>query len=178
MDPPSEKVANHMDALQKAIAKCQNKLLDKHNQLVFVHAIITHPDWKREGFSKALVKHIAQLAGQKDMVVAALTSPFSGYVFYSGNGFSYHGRIAVEVEGEREDLELQTMVYAVPERSQARRGSSFLGWANPLRPATPKEERPSMDSQRRGSLLDMLGLGGRRDSSDAAADAARRKSHA
>lgn len=168
-----------MEALQTAIAKCQNKLVDKHTSLVFLHAVITHPDWKREGYSRALVKNIAQAASQKDMVVGALTSPFSGYVFYSGNGFAYHGRIAVEVPGEREDLELQTMVSARTERPQSRKGSSFMGWTSNLMggSSTPKEERPSMDNQRRGSLLDMLGLGGRRDSSDAAAEA-RRKSHA
>ncbi|KAM5356890.1 hypothetical protein ACJ41O_003536 [Fusarium nematophilum] len=175
-DVSNDKVARRIAALKAAISKSQQTYLSRHGHLMFVHAVITHPHWKRQGYAKLLVKQSLRQARQQGAVVTSLASPFSGYVFYSGTGFANCGRTGVDVEGEMDRLELQVMVCAPPPQpdASARRGSSFMdslgfGQASP-------DRRPSHDQpeQRRGSFLDMFSFGGRRASSDVDA---RRSSH-
>ncbi|KAF4963273.1 hypothetical protein FZEAL_10944 [Fusarium zealandicum] len=165
------------------MTQTQQTYLSRYGKLMFLHAVITHPHWKRQGYAKLLCKQSLQLARHKDLVVAALASPFSGYVFYSGTSFANCGRTAVEPEGEADKLELQVMVCTPPPLPEARR-SSFMDFAwGQSRASTPdkdkrgSEDRPQVE-ERRSSLLDVLGLGGRKASSaDKAAMDARRSSH-
>ncbi|KAF5009056.1 hypothetical protein FDECE_4708 [Fusarium decemcellulare] len=181
----SDKVAKRIAALQAAITQTQQTYLSRYGELMFLHAVITHPHWKRQGYAKLLVKQSLQVARSKGLVAAALASPFSGYVFYSGTSFSNCGRTTVEaVEGELDKLELQIMVNSPPPRPEARRSSimDFLGGGG-SRASTP-DRRDSHDQQaapdqRRSSFLDVFGFGTRRSSADnrEALDA-RRSSHA
>ncbi|KAJ3455330.1 hypothetical protein MRS44_013930 [Fusarium solani] len=124
------KVAENITVLLAAIIQSQQNYLTRSGRLMFLHAVITHPHWRGKGYAKLLCKHSLQLARVKGIVVVALASPFSGYVFYSGNGFASCGYSAVEVEGHLEKLELQVMAYTPPPAAETRRSSlmDFLAW--------------------------------------------------
>lgn len=72
------------------------------------------------------------------MAASAVASSL-GYIFFSGLGFVDCGQVVVRAPGEREEIELKSMVCAT---------------------AAPQQD------QRRGSWLDMIGLGERRRSTD------------
>ncbi|KAJ4231840.1 hypothetical protein NW757_013879 [Fusarium falciforme] len=152
LDAPStarDKVAKRIAALQAVVTQTQQTCLARYGQLMFIHAVITHPHYKLRGFAKLLCKQSLQGARQKGLVAAALASPFSGYVFYSGTSFSNCGCTVVEMaEGELDKIELQIMVCSPPR----------------------------MPDSRRSSFLDVFGFGGRRSSSEAAIEE-RRSSH-
>ncbi|KAJ4181403.1 hypothetical protein NW759_017190 [Fusarium solani] len=131
LDAPStarDKVAKRIAALQAVVTQTQQTYLARYGQLMFIHAVITHPHYKLRGFAKLLCKQSLQVARQKGLVAAALASPFSGYVFYSGTSFSNCGCTVVEMaEGELDKIELQIMVCSPPRMPDSRR-SSFLGF--------------------------------------------------
>ncbi|RSM05070.1 hypothetical protein CEP52_006517 [Fusarium oligoseptatum] len=153
LDAPStasNKVAKRIAALQAVVTQTQQTYLARYGQLMFVHAVITHPHYKLRGFAKLLCKQSLQVARQKGLVATALASPFSGYA-----------------EGELDKIELQIMVCAPPRMSDSRRGS-FMGFLG-SRASTP-DRRESHDQgateHRRSSFLDVFSFGGRRPSSD------------
>ena len=131
LDAPStarDKVAKRIAALQAVVTQTQQTYLARYGQLMFIHAVITHPHYKLRGFAKLLCKQSLQVARQKGLVAAALASPFSGYVFYSGTSFSNCGCTVVEMaEGELDKIELQIMVCSPPRMPDSRR-SSFMGF--------------------------------------------------
>ncbi|KAF5695288.1 gnat family protein [Fusarium denticulatum] len=176
------KTAKRIAALQSGITQTQQTYLARHGQVMFLHAVITHPHHKRQGYAKTLSKQTLQVARQKGAVVAALASPFSGYVFYSGTSFSNCGRTKVETDNDIENLELQIMVCTPPKPLEQRRSSikDFWGGAKKASPAGSRRE--SLDQgqgqgERRGSFLDMFSFGGPKTPS-AVDDDTRRKSHA
>jgi hypothetical protein len=123
-----------------------------------------------------------QVARQQGAVVAALASPFSGYVFYSGTSFSNCGRTKVETDNDIENLELQIMVCTPPKPLEQRRSSimDYLGAGKKASPANSRRESYDQDAgageQRRGSFLDMFSFGAK---TPTAVDGdVRRKSHA
>lgn len=171
LDAPStasDKVAKRIAALQAVVTQTQQTYLARYGQLMFVHAVITHPHYKLRGFAKLLCKQSLQVARQKGLVAMGLASPFSGYVFYSGTSFSNCGRTVVEqAEGELDKIELQIMVCAPPRMPDSRR-SSFMGFLGSNKPPTPdrRESHDKGTEHRRGSFLDVFSFGGRRPSSD------------
>ncbi|KAG5656965.1 hypothetical protein KAF25_011134 [Fusarium avenaceum] len=176
------KTAKRLAALQSGITQTQQTYLARHNQLIFLHAVITHPHWKRQGYAKTLCKQTLQVARQQGAVVAALASPFSGYVFYSGTSFSNCGRTKVETDNDIENLELQIMVSTPPKPLEQRRSSimDYLGAGKKASPANSRRESYDQDAgageQRRGSFLDMFSFGAK---TPTAVDGdVRRKSHA
>jgi len=170
LDAPStasDKVAKRIAALQAVVTQTQQTYLARYGQLMFVHAVITHPHYKLRGFAKLLCKQSLQVARQKGLVAMGLASPFSGYVFYSGTSFSNCGRTVVEqAEGELDKIELQIMVCAPPRMPDSRR-SSFMGFLGSNKPPTPdrRESHDKGPEHRRGSFLDVFSFG-RRPSSD------------
>ncbi|KAM0552467.1 hypothetical protein ACHAPJ_008028 [Fusarium lateritium] len=174
------KTAKRIAALQAGITQTQQTYLARYGQVMFLHAVITHPHWKRQGYAKTLCKQTLQVARQKGAVVAALASPFSGYVFYSGTGFSNCGRSTVETPNDIENLELQVMVCSPPKPLEQRRSSlmEFFG-GNKTSPAGSRRESHDQGQapgdQRRGSFLDVFGFGNKTPAVD---DDIRRKSHA
>ncbi|KAM0340128.1 hypothetical protein ACHAPU_010620 [Fusarium lateritium] len=174
------KTAKRLAALQSGITQTQQTYLARYDQLIFLHAVITHPHWKRQGYAKTLCKQTLQVARQKGAVVAALASPFSGYVFYSGTSFSNCGRTKVETDNDIENLELQIMVSSPPKPLEQRRSSimDYLGAGKKPSPANSRRESYDQDAgdQRRGSFLDMFSFGAK---TPTAVDRdVRRKSHA
>ncbi|KAF4949309.1 hypothetical protein FSARC_13516 [Fusarium sarcochroum] len=174
------KTAKRIAALQEGITQTQQTYLARYGQVMFLHAVITHPHWKRQGYAKTLCKQALQVARQKGAVVAALASPFSGYVFYSGTGFSNCGRSTVETPNDIENLELQVMVCSPPKPLEQRRSSlmDFFG-GNKTSPAGSRRESHDQGhappEQRRGSFLDVFGFGNKTPAVD---EDTRRKSHA
>ncbi|KAG5743060.1 hypothetical protein H9Q69_013570 [Fusarium xylarioides] len=151
---------------------------------MFLHAVITHPHHKRQGYAKTLSKQTLQVARQKGAVVAALASPFSGYVFYSGTSFSNCGRTKVETDNDIENLELQIMVCTPPKPLEQRRSSIMDFWGGAKKASPAGSRRESLDQgqdqgqgERRSSFLDMFSFGGPKTPS-AVDDDTRRKSHA
>ncbi|KAJ0299893.1 hypothetical protein Brms1b_012984 [Colletotrichum noveboracense] len=123
-------------ALSNAVAACRDRQLARYGQQLHLHVIAIHPEYQRLGHAKLLCQHGMHLAKGKGFAVSAITSP-SGYIFFSGLGFADCGHVVVQVPGEKEDIGLKAMVLAAPQQEK-----------------------------RRGSFLDMIGLGGRRRSSD------------
>ncbi|KAJ4258898.1 hypothetical protein NW762_007985 [Fusarium torreyae] len=179
-DDTESKTAKRIAALQAGITQTQQTYLARYGQVMFLHAVITHPHWKRQGYAKTLCKQTLQVARQKGAVVAALASPFSGYVFYSGTGFSNCGRSTVETTNDIENLELQVMVCSPPKPLEQRRSSlmEFFG-GNKTSPAGSRREShdqgQASGEQRRGSFLDVFGFGNKTPAVDGDT---RRKSHA
>ncbi|KAF4335508.1 gnat family protein [Fusarium beomiforme] len=173
------KTAKRLAALQSGITQTQQTYLARHDQVMFLHAVITHPHHKRQGYAKTLSKQTLQVARQRGAVVAALASPFSGYVFYSGTSFSNCGRTKVETDNDIENLELQIMVCAPPKPLEQRRSSIMDFWGS-KKSSPANSRRESYDQganatgERRGSFLDMFSFGPKTP----AVDDTRRKSHA
>ncbi|EXK44654.1 hypothetical protein FOMG_03345 [Fusarium oxysporum f. sp. melonis 26406] len=183
-DDPSNgesKTAKRIAALQSGITKTQQTYLARYDQVMFLHAVITHPHHKRQGYAKTLSKQTLQVARQKGAVVAALASPFSGYVFYSGTSFSNCGRTKVETDNDIENLELQIMVCTPPKPLEQRRSSIMDFWGGAKKASPAGSRRESLDQgatgERRSSFLDMFSFGGPKTPS-AVDDDTRRKSHA
>ncbi|CEI66176.1 hypothetical protein FVEN_g4425 [Fusarium venenatum] len=183
-DDNQTKTIKRLSALQQGITETQQKYLVRHTEVIFLHAVITHPHWIRQGFAKTLSKQTLQVARQKGAVVVALASPFTGYVFYSGTSFANCGRTKVETDNDIENLELQIMVCTPPKPLEQRRSSlmDYLGGATKkMSPAGSRRESYDQDAagaqeQRRSSFLDMFGFGSKTPN-DVDNDA-RRKSHA
>ncbi|KAF4434689.1 gnat family [Fusarium acutatum] len=176
------KTAKRIAALQSGITQTQQTYLARYDQVMFLHAVITHPHHKRQGYAKTLSKQTLQVARQKGAVVAALASPFSGYVFYSGTSFSNCGRTKVETDNDIENLELQIMVCAPPKPLEQRRSSIMDFWGGGKKASPAGSRRESLDQgqgqgERRSSFLDMFSFGGPKTPS-AVDDDTRRKSHA
>lgn len=183
-DDPSNgesKTAKRIAALQSGITQTQQTYLARYDQVMFLHAVITHPHHKRQGYAKTLSKQTLQVARQKGAVVAALASPFSGYVFYSGTSFSNCGRTKVETDNDIENLELQIMVCTPPKPLEQRRSSIMDFWGGAKKASPAGSRRESLDQgatgERRSSFLDMFSFGGPKTPS-AVDDDTRRKSHA
>ncbi|RKK86257.1 hypothetical protein BFJ69_g1208 [Fusarium oxysporum] len=183
-DDPSNgesKTAKRIAALQSGITQTQQTYLARYDQVMFLHAVITHPHHKRQGYAKTLSKQTLQVARQKGAVVAALASPFSGYVFYSGTSFSNCGRTKVETDNDIENLELQVMVCTPPKPLEQRRSSIMDFWGGAKKASPAGSRRESLDQgatgERRSSFLDMFSFGGPKTPS-AVDDDTRRKSHA
>ncbi|KAL6921142.1 hypothetical protein ACHAPO_006155 [Fusarium lateritium] len=183
-DDNQTKTIKRLSALQQGITETQQKYLARHTEVIFLHAVITHPHWIRQGFAKTLSKQTLQVARQKGAVVVALASPFTGYVFYSGTSFANCGRTKVETDNDIENLELQIMVCNPPKPLEQRRSSlmDYLGGATKkMSPAGSRRESYDQDAagaqeQRRGSFLDMFGFGSK--TSNGVDNDTRRKSHA
>jgi predicted GNAT family acetyltransferase len=183
-DDNQSKTIKRLSALQQGIVETQQKYLVRHNEIIFLHAVITHPHWIRQGFAKTLSKQALQVARQKGAVVVALASPFTGYVFYSGTSFANCGRTKVETDNDIENLELQIMVCTPPKPLEQRRSSimDYLGGAGKkMSPAGSRRESYDQDAagaqeQRRSSFLDMFGFGPK--TPNGVDDDTRRKSHA
>ncbi|KAF5249480.1 hypothetical protein FANTH_5173 [Fusarium anthophilum] len=178
------KTAKRIAALQSGITQTQQTYLARYDQVMFLHAVITHPHHKRQGYAKTLSKQTLHVARQKGAVVAALASPFSGYVFYSGTSFSNCGRTKVETDNDIENLELQIMVCAPPKPLEQRRSSIMDFWGGAKKASPAGSRRESLDQgqgqgqgERRSSFLDMFSFGGPKTPS-AVDDDTRRKSHA
>ncbi|KAF5653867.1 gnat family protein [Fusarium sp. NRRL 25303] len=177
------KTAKRIAALQSGITQTQQTYLARYDQVMFLHAVITHPHHKRQGYAKTLSKQTLQVARQKGAVVAALASPFSGYVFYSGTSFSNCGRTKVETDNDIENLELQIMVCTPPKPLEQRRSSIMDFWGGAKKASPAGSRRESLDQgqgatgERRSSFLDMFSFGGPKTPS-AVDDDTRRKSHA
>ncbi|KAF5024838.1 hypothetical protein F66182_3077 [Fusarium sp. NRRL 66182] len=181
------KTAKRIAALEAGITKTQQTYLSKHGHILFLHAVITHPHWKRQGFAKVLSRQMLQIARQKDAAVVTLASPFSGYVFYSGTSFANCGRTSVVTDGDIDNLELQVMVCTPPKMVEQRRSSIMDyftggGGANKAASTPGGSRRGSRDEhpgdQRRSSFLDMFSFGKSTEETQAAKEAeARRKSH-
>ncbi|KAF5571369.1 gnat family protein [Fusarium phyllophilum] len=178
------KTAKRIAALQSGITQTQQTYLARYDQVMFLHAVITHPHHKRQGYAKTLSKQTLQVARQKGAVVAALASPFSGYVFYSGTSFSNCGRTKVETDNDIENLELQIMVCTPPKPLEQRRSSILDFWGGAKKASPAGSRRESLDQgqdqgqgERRSSFLDMFSFGGPKTPS-AVDDDTRRKSHA
>ncbi|EWZ82497.1 hypothetical protein FOWG_14159 [Fusarium oxysporum f. sp. lycopersici MN25] len=183
-DDPSNgesKTAKRIAALQSGITQTQQTYLARYDQVMFLHAVITHPHHKRQGYAKTLSKQTLQVARQKGAVVAALASPFSGYVFYSGTSFSNCGRTKVETDNDIENLELQIMVCTPPKPLEQRRSSIMDFWGGAKKASPAGSRRESLDQgatgERRSSFLDMFSFSGPKTPS-AVDDDTRRKSHA
>ncbi|KAK2924386.1 hypothetical protein FoTM2_016544 [Fusarium oxysporum f. sp. vasinfectum] len=168
-DDPSNgesKTAKRIAALQSGITQTQQTYLARYDQVMFLHAVITHPHHKRQGYAKTLSKQTLQVARQKGAVVAALASPFSGYVFYSGTSFSNCGRTKVETDNDIENLELQIMVCTPPKPLEQRRSSIMDFWGGAKKASPAGSRRESLDQgatgERRSSFLDMFSFGGPR----------------
>ncbi|EXL41076.1 hypothetical protein FOCG_16459 [Fusarium oxysporum f. sp. radicis-lycopersici 26381] len=162
-DDPSNgesKTAKRIAALQSGITQTQQTYLARYDQVMFLHAVITHPHHKRQGYAKTLSKQTLQVARQKGAVVAALASPFSGYVFYSGTSFSNCGRTKVETDNDIENLELQIMVCTPPKPLEQRRSSIMDFWGGAKKASPAGSRRESLDQgatgERRSSFLDFL----------------------
>ncbi|KAH0439650.1 hypothetical protein CcaCcLH18_02760 [Colletotrichum camelliae] len=123
-------------ALSNAVAACRDRQLARYGQQLHLHVVAIHPEYQRLGHAKLLCQHGMHLAKEKGLTVSAVTSP-SGYIFFSGLGFADCGHVVVQVPGEKEEIGLKAMVLAAPQQEK-----------------------------RRGSFLDMIGLGERRRSSD------------
>ncbi|KFA51852.1 hypothetical protein S40293_04093 [Stachybotrys chartarum IBT 40293] len=108
-------------ALKKAITQNGNRHLAKYGHQMFLHAIVTHPEYQNLGYAKLICKYLAQVSRERNLAVSVVASP-KGYVFYSGAGFSDCGSVSVRVDGENEEILLKSMVLAVPPEGQ-RRGS-------------------------------------------------------
>ncbi|KAF5674444.1 gnat family protein [Fusarium circinatum] len=178
------KTAKRIAALQSGITQTQQTYLARYDQVMFLHAVITHPHHKRQGYAKTLSKQTLHVARQKGAVVAALASPFSGYVFYSGTSFSNCGRTKVETDNDIENLELQIMVCVPPKPLEQRRSSIMDFWGGAKKASPAGSRRESLDQgqgqgqgERRSSFLDMFSFGGPKTPS-AVDDDTRRKSHA
>ncbi|KAJ3959203.1 hypothetical protein N0V92_004206 [Colletotrichum tropicale] len=129
---------NHrIAALSNAVAACRERQLTRFGQQLHLHVVAIHPEYQRLGYAKLLCQHGMHLAREKGLAVSAVTSS-SGYIFFSGLGFADCGHVVVQVPGEKEKIGLKAMVLAAPQQEK-----------------------------RRGSFLDMIGLGERRRSSDA-----------
>ncbi|KAH6684978.1 hypothetical protein F5X68DRAFT_262835 [Plectosphaerella plurivora] len=145
-------------ALQKAVAESQAKVLARYGPHMFLSAVITSPVHKRRGYAKLLCRRGMTLAEKKGVALAALVSP-NGYVFYSGMKFSDCGFSAVQVPGEEEEIDLKTMVYVPPKHDEIFAGG-WLEWFSGGHQhhdgleVAEEEERP-----RRGSFMEILGLG-------------------
>ncbi|KAF6821712.1 GNAT family [Colletotrichum musicola] len=122
-------------ALGDAVADCRKRQLARYGKQLHLHVVATHPDHQRKGYAKLLCHHGITLARSKGMAASAVASSL-GYIFFSGLGFVDCGQVVVRAPGEGEEIELKSMVYATPQQEQ-----------------------------RRGSWLDMIGLGERRRSS-------------
>ncbi|UZP35048.1 hypothetical protein NXS19_002864 [Fusarium pseudograminearum] len=128
-DDNQTKTIKRLSALQQGITETQQKYLVRHTEVIFLHAVITHPHWIRQGFAKTLSKQTLQVARQKGAVVVALASPFfTGYVFYSGTSFANCGRTKVETDNDIENLELQIMVCTPPSPSSSDAALSWTTW--------------------------------------------------
>ncbi|KAI8167093.1 hypothetical protein K4K49_001981 [Colletotrichum sp. SAR 10_70] len=123
-------------ALSNAVAACRERQLTRFGQQLHLHVVAIHPEYQRLGYAKLLCQHGMHLAKEKGLAVSAVTSS-SGYIFFSGLGFADCGHVVVQVPGEKEEIGLKAMVLAAPQQEK-----------------------------RRGSLLDMMGFGERRRSSD------------
>lgn len=141
--------------LETAIIQSQQQLLGHHGRLMFLHAVITHPRWKGNGYAKFLCQHAMHLAQREGFPVATLASPFNGYVFYSGNGFLSRGCTEIKVEGQLDQLMLQVMTYTPHPVLETRRGS-FKGFLT-------SSEDQRIDG-RQGLFLGMLSFGRQRNS--------------
>lgn len=147
-------------ALQKADAKAQEIVSSKYGSHMFLHAVITNPEWKGLGYAKHLAKHGMELACNKDVALAAVASP-NGYIFYSGLGFKDCGSTTVQVEGEADDINLKTMVY----NPSHTKDPSAVGWVEWFlghgqhHHADAMLEEPEAGQGRRRSFVEMLGLG-------------------
>ncbi|KAF4450065.1 gnat family [Fusarium austroafricanum] len=176
------KTAKRIAALQSGITQTQQTYLARYDQVMFLHAVITHPHHKRQGYAKTLSKQTLQVARQKGAVVAALASPFSGYVFYSGTSFANCGRTKVETDNDIENLELQIMVCAPPKPLEQRRSSIMDFWTSSKKSSPANSRRESYDQGasagegRRSSFLDVFSFGSKTPT--AVEGDNRRKSHA
>lgn len=183
-DDNQTKTIKRLNALQLGITETQQTYLARHEHIIFLHAVITHPHWIRQGFAKTLSKQTLQVARQKSAVVVALASPFSGYVFYSGTAFSNCGRKKVETDNDIENLELQIMVCQPPKPLEQRRSSimDYLGGGvKKMSPAGSRRESYDQDAagaqqERRSSFLDMFNFGPK--TPNGVDNDTRRKSHA
>lgn len=61
--------------------------------------LATHPEYKDEGYAKALLRAGYEIARKTDAAVTVFAGP-QGYVFFSGLGFSDRGPVPVAGAGE------------------------------------------------------------------------------
>lgn len=142
-------------ALQAAEAKAQETVRNKYGQHMFLHAVITNPEWKGLGYAKHLARHGMELACNKNVALVALVSP-DGYIFYSGLGFRDFGRSTVKVEGEHEEIDLKTMVY----NPSHTKDPSAVGWVEWFLGHGQHHHAASLeDPKQQPSWLETLGLG-------------------
>jgi len=115
---------SRLSAFVEAVIHGRKSYLDGYGHQMYLHLLATHPDYQSRGHAKGLCQWILGMARENGSVVSTLASP-TGYIFYSGLGFTDVGCVVVKVEEEWEEVVLKAMAH-VPRKE--RRPSLFKFW--------------------------------------------------
>lgn len=94
---------------------------------MFLRAIVTHHEYKDEGYAKALLRAGYEIARRHEAAVTVLAGP-QGYVFFSGLGFKDKGPMTLA--GADESINIKAMSFdPANERRRSSVMEQFMHWA-------------------------------------------------